>query len=247
MLFDAVGTLIHPWPPVGIAYAQGAAEFGLKLTGDEVTRRFRRAWQESESRLLTSQGLRTSQAAEVDRWRRIVARVFPEAEPLEPLFERLWRHFGEPQHWRLDPAASQILAGLHAAGYVVGLASNFDQRLHGLCRQLSPLDRLSHVFVSSDLGYRKPALKFFRAVERQLNLQPRQLLLVGDDVRNDYHAARRAGWSAWLIAPKGGPPPADLATGAVSRNAGPTWPSKSIDVRDCIRGLAEVARRLGLD
>jgi FMN phosphatase YigB (HAD superfamily) len=54
-------------------------------------------------------------------------------------------------------------------------------------------------YISSQIGHKKPGLEFFRAIERSLQVQPEQILLVGDDLENDYLAACRAGWQALLL------------------------------------------------
>ena len=65
---------------------------------------------------------------------------------------------------------------------------------------VEPLTLADHVFASSELGWRKPAAAFFRAVEQRLGLRPEELLLVGDDPELDVAAALRAGWQARPLA-----------------------------------------------
>jgi putative hydrolase of the HAD superfamily len=82
---------------------------------------------------------------------------------------------------------------------LLGVASNFDDRLDQICQALPPLTRCRHRFVSSRIGWRKPTLDFFAAIAAQFDLAPEQMLLVGDDLENDYLAARAAGWHAVLV------------------------------------------------
>ncbi len=83
----------------------------------------------------------------------------------------------------------------------MALASNFDARLHGICAALPPLDVIDRRFVSSEVAWRKPRREFFAAVGEQLQLPPDEILLVGDDLENDYLGARVAAWQArWLSA-----------------------------------------------
>ena len=85
----------------------------------------------------------------------------------------------------------------------LGVASNFDSRLQTICDALPPLANCPQRFISSQIGFRKPATAFFRALEQQLGLQPAQILLVGDDLDNDYRGARQAGWHAVLLTRRG--------------------------------------------
>ncbi len=198
VLFDAVGTLIHPEPSVAQAYLQAGARYGSQLDEATIAEKFRAAMAgEDEADALLHRG-RTSEQREQLRWRRIVMQVFNDVADRKQLFDDLWRHFAAPTSWRLDPEAPAVLDTLRQRGYVLGIASNFDARLEKICEVIEPL-QTCRVFASSTLGWRKPSPEFFRAIEERLNLRPDELLLVGDDVANDYDAARAAGWRALLI------------------------------------------------
>jgi putative hydrolase of the HAD superfamily len=132
----------------------------------------------------------------MDRWRSIVADVFGGVPETESIFTDLWEHFGRPTSWRPVPSGRELVRASRAAGVPIALASNFDERLLGLATTVEPLTLADHVFASSDLGWRKPAIEFFRAVEERLGLRPHELVLVGDDPELDIAAARRAGWQA---------------------------------------------------
>lgn len=199
VLFDAVGTLIEPCPSVGEAYAAAAACLGLTVATDEVARRFRQAFDAEERFDAETLAGRTDSDRELQRWRRIVGQVYPDAPRPEELFRQLWLHFAEPGHWRLFPDVAPVLEWLDAQGVAWGIASNFDDRLRGICQHLPELSRCQHLFLSSEIGWRKPSPEYFRAVERELRLGPPELLLIGDDVENDFLAVQAAGWgAAWL-------------------------------------------------
>lgn len=199
VLFDAVGTLIFPDPPVATAYAVAGARLGSKLMPDEISRRFRTAFARQEVADAQTYGHRTSEEREKARWQTIVAEVFDDVNDPPALFAALWQHFAEPRHWRLHADAAELWTMHAARGAVPCIASNFDGRLQIICQGLPPLDRCRHVFVSSELGVRKPSPDFFRAIEQRLNLRPNQLLLIGDDWHNDYLAAKAAGWQAQFV------------------------------------------------
>jgi putative hydrolase of the HAD superfamily len=142
----------------------------------------------------------TSEAQERERWRRIVAAVFDDVpDASEVLFDSLWRHFAQPEHWRLYDDAPAVLEELAARGMRLAIASNFDRRLLAICQGHAPLRRCERCFISSEVGYPKPDRRFFTAIESQLGLEPEELLLVGDDWTSDILGARAAGWQAlWL-------------------------------------------------
>lgn len=192
ILFDAVGTLLEPHPPVAEAYWLAGRRFGSRLTKEEIAERFRAAWAKDSRRSLA-----TSEAAERERWRRIVRAIFHElpAEAGEELFSALWGHFAQPNHWRLFADVAPAWRDLSALGLPIGVASNFDARLRTIAAAHAPLATCQTWFISSELGWAKPESGFYAAVEAQLRLSPAEILLIGDDLENDVLAPRRRGWN----------------------------------------------------
>lgn len=201
VVFDVVHTLVEPSPTVAVAYRDAARRHGLEVAPDVIQPRFRAAWRRQEALDAAAMPpFATSRTREMDRWRGIVAEVFGHAPTTEAIFADLWDHFGRPEAWRPVEAGRERIMAARAAGLPIALASNFDERLLGLAKIVAPLTLADHVFASSELGWRKPAVEFFRAVEERLGLPPEELLLVGDDPELDIAAARRAGWQALGVA-----------------------------------------------
>jgi putative hydrolase of the HAD superfamily len=198
VVFDAVGTLIYPNPGVAEAYAAHGARHGSRRGVAEVLAAFRQAFLRQEEWDRQSGGLVTSEAREHKRWRAIVSDTFPDVVDPEPLFDSLWGHFALGRNWALFDDVAACWERLEALGLKLAVASNFDSRLNRICAELPPLNRAA-VFVSSELGWRKPARPFFDAIAGQLALASEELLMVGDDLENDYQAARAAGWQAVLL------------------------------------------------
>lgn len=203
VLFDAVGTLIYSHPPVSTAYAAAGAQFGSRLTETQVAARFRTAFARVEAEDGDRHGHATDEQRERQRWQSIVAEVFDDVAEQGPLFTTLWEHFARPEHWRLFDDVAPAWHALQSRDVLLGVASNFDRRLLQICRGIPPLDACPNVFVSSEIGSRKPGLPFFRAIEQRLGLKPAELLLVGDDPENDERGALAAGWRSLLIDRRG--------------------------------------------
>lgn len=204
VFFDAVGTLIHPAPPAAVAYAAAARRRGSARSVEEVARRFRDAFLREEAADL-AQGLQTSEEREARRWRRIVADVLDDVDDTEGCFAELFAHFARPENWRCGPDVGPVLAELARRGYALGIASNFDGRLHRVAAGLAELRPVSHLVISSEVGWRKPDPAFFAAVTQAACLPPQEVLFVGDDRVNDYEGARAAGLQALLLDPAAPP------------------------------------------
>ncbi len=232
VIFDAVGTLIYPEPSVAAAYAAAARRYGIDLPEPVVRQRFQAAFVRQERLDRERYAGRTNQQREIDRWRSIVDEVFGAPGEADAIFAALWDHFADPGQWRLFADTAPAWEALAARGIVIGIASNFDDRLTTICQSLSPLDGCQHLFVSSQMGWRKPHPHLFAAIADQLALAPHEILLVGDDVENDYRAAQTAGWGALLL---------DRASAGQQTLSVPHAQAK-----DTIRSLHEIAGRWGV-
>jgi putative hydrolase of the HAD superfamily len=198
---DAVGTLIHPEPPAWIVYADVGQRFGSRLGVEEIRTRFRTAFARQE-RLDYECKLRTSEERELRRWRAIVAEVLYDATDSEACFAALYEHFRHPQAWRLISEAAGVIFELKRRGYPLALASNYDQRLRSVAAGMPGLQAIDELVISSEVGWRKPALPFFEAVCQQLRTPAEAVLFIGDDCDNDFDGARRAGLRALLYDPE---------------------------------------------
>lgn len=190
-MFDAVGTLLYPDPPVAEAYHVAGQKFGSRLSMNEIRGRFRAALSVNQAC-----GESTNEARERDRWRRIVRTVIDDVtEGHEALFETLWQHFAQPQHWRTFDDV-EALDELRLRGYRIGIASNFDDRLIRIAAAQPSLAACELIFVSSNVGFTKPDGRFFRTIEERIGVNPSQIALVGDDEISDVQGATQAGWKA---------------------------------------------------
>jgi putative hydrolase of the HAD superfamily len=202
VVFDAVGTLLHPEPPAHRVYAEVGRRRGSRLDDDTIRRRFRAAFARQEE-VDRAAGWRTDEGREVERWRRIVAETLDDLPDPSACFRELYDHFARPSGWRVDADAGPVLSALRARGLTVGVASNFDERLRSVLAGFPLLADLSPVVVSAEVGWRKPAPAFFAVLVGRCEVAAGRVLLVGDDRGNDYYGARAAGLWAVLLDPTG--------------------------------------------
>jgi putative hydrolase of the HAD superfamily len=128
--------------------------------------------------------------------------VLDDVTDRESCFAALFEHFARPEAWRLEGHAAEVIRVLAGQSHVLGLASNYDSRLRTVVAGLPALQRLRHLVISSEIGWRKPAREFFSALQKTVGLPPEQVLYVGDDPVNDYDAAAAAGFRAVLFDPE---------------------------------------------
>ncbi|MBI2803692.1 MAG: HAD-IA family hydrolase [Planctomycetes bacterium] len=201
IVYDAVGTIMHVAPSVQAVYADVARRFGCAMDEAEIRRRFLSAFAEQDL-LDCRSGWQTSEAREHDRWRAIVATVFPDIADADACFHTLFQAFASPDVWAFDPDWLPAAKAMHQRGLRQAVASNFDARLHALIAAMPGANFMERVVVSSEIGWRKPAAEFFTRLLDLLQLPPEEVVFVGDDRVNDFDAARRLGIAAVLLDPR---------------------------------------------
>jgi len=195
--FDAGWTLIAPEPSVGVIYAEIAQNHGIAAEAVELERRFQTAFGQRAAIV----GV-TSEEEERSFWTAVIWEVFDGiacAEDINHIFAALWDTFAESRRWRPLPDAANVIRELRRRGYTVAILSNWDSRLHTVITGLGWTAWLDGIFVSADVGFAKPDRAIFDHAARTLNLQPGELLHVGDNASADGAGAIGAGWNAALI------------------------------------------------
>ena len=201
VFFDAVGTILHPAQPVWETYHKVAKHHGIHLDPSEIGLRLKQSIATREIND-ARQNWQTSEPAEQQRWRNHVAEALGEHPHVDDCFSELWDWYAQRQAWVLAPHVEIVLNQLARLGLVLGMASNFDNRLNAIlqqCPELQPL--MAHCIISSQIGWRKPATQFFADLCAKAGLPAYQILYVGDDPRNDYKGASAAGMNALLYNP----------------------------------------------
>jgi putative hydrolase of the HAD superfamily len=201
VFFDAVGTLLHLSPSAVRVYAEAGAKFGLPLPIDVIRDRFQEAFRQQNTED-SRNGWATSEERELRRWRDIVRFVFQ--DDVTELFSNLWRYFAQPNAWRLFPETGEVLVQLSQRKLILGLASNFDRRLHTVAVGFPELTPLQFRLISSEIGWRKPSPNFFVELVRAADCEAAAVLYVGDDPANDYAGATAAGLQALMLNGDGG-------------------------------------------
>lgn len=190
--FDVGGTLIEPWPSVGHVYAEVAAQFGIAGVAPEaLNRQFAAAWKNRRD-------FDYSRAA----WQGLVNQSFvglwPES-PSQACFEAIYEHFAIAAPWRVFDDVLPVLTALKSRGLMLGVVSNWDERLRPLLRELR-LDIYFDAFaISCESGCAKPATGIFRRAAAELDVPPDCILHIGDSASEDASGGCAAGFSGILL------------------------------------------------
>ena len=94
----------------------------------------------------------------------------------------------------LVPQAKETLEALHQKGYKLYAASNsFGHLQRSRLQHAGVLSFFEDTYISMDIGYDKPDIRFYQEALRRCGLQPQDVLMVGDSMTTDILGAQAAG------------------------------------------------------
>lgn len=200
LLFDAGGTLLHPYPSVGEIYAEVADRYGTRVASQDIQKKFMEEWRRRDG--MSQLTVHVDEKIEKDWWRAIVRDVFAPfglVERFEEFFEELYDLFARPEVWRLYPGAPEVLGELRRRGKRLAIVSNWDSRLFKLCDGLGITGYFEFILASAVFGASKPGPRIFEEALRRLEIEPSQALHIGDSFEDDIKGASAVGIPAVLI------------------------------------------------
>jgi putative hydrolase of the HAD superfamily len=205
VLFDATGTLVELREPVGETYARIAARHGVCLPAWRLEDAFARVLRSAPARVFPGASLAEAARRERDAWRDLVRATFRAADQnarfpaqgsrdsFDACFDALWEHYAEPGAWCAREGAGAALDELARRGLVLGVVSNFDQRLPLVLAGLGLAGRLRAIVLPAHAGAAKPDPRIFAHALAALGLAAHDAVYVGDDAAHDLEGARAAG------------------------------------------------------
>lgn len=123
----------------------------------------------------------------------------------------------------LVDGAIETLEYLKSKGYTLSIISNgFIEVQYTKLRRSGLLPYFSNVFLSEEVGYQKPDIRFFQAVLDRLSATPAECLVIGDNLQTDIQGAQNANMRA------------------IFYNAHPEQPSKNEFSGQIIANLLEI-------
>lgn len=202
VFLDVGGTLLFPEPSAADIFRQALATRGHSVDRDSVSRLLH------TPEMIVSLIRPLTQERVAEYYRSVNARVIEHLgfESDDVMLEEIHHQFSTPVTWKPYPEAVEILKGLRAAGYRLGVISNASPTLPETLRRAGVAPYLDTVTFSSDIGAEKPHPKIFRAAVARAGIPPERALHVGDSYEADYLGARGAGLHAVLLCREGRPP-----------------------------------------
>ncbi|MDE6302219.1 MAG: YjjG family noncanonical pyrimidine nucleotidase [Clostridia bacterium] len=168
--------IIRACEDFNIVYPEKIFDVFVKVTND--------MWRQIQDGELTEERLRQT------RWNKIfdMFGISADGPAFEEVFHRNLRDCAVPVDGAID-----ILNYLHTK-YSVCTASNASFKQQSNRMELVGMSQyIDKMFVSEQLGAQKPSPAFFEACLKQLNLNPQDTIMIGDDIHADMLGAASLG------------------------------------------------------
>ncbi|XP_064405075.1 haloacid dehalogenase-like hydrolase domain-containing protein 3 [Halichondria panicea] len=204
---DITNTCIRIATSPGFHYAKIGREFDLNLDPQQLDSAFRKSFKAhnlSHPCFGAQQGL-TSR----DWWRMVTTELFVQVgvdsnELNEKLATRVFDDFAGPANWEVFPDVEPSLKKIKQAGIVLGVISNFDERLESIITALGIRQYFDFIIASVYTKCAKPNPRIFEmALQECSGIEANASVHVGDDYELDYLAAKNFGMKSLLLVREG--------------------------------------------
>jgi FMN phosphatase YigB (HAD superfamily) len=99
---------------------------------------------------------------------------------------------------KLDWEAFDDSSFLKKINLPIGIASNFSKDLRSIIKNKFG-EIFSHIFISEEMGISKPNTEFYSYIINKLNINPENLLMIGDSIKLDGNPSKLEGINFLLI------------------------------------------------
>ena len=195
IFFDVDFTLIYPGPTFR---AEGYRRFAERhgMTVDES------AFEQAVSRaapLLDGSDDAYDAEIFVKYAAHIIEQMGGRGDSVDACAREVYREWAACQHFELYDDVPGVLRELSASGVRIGLISNSHRCLTSFESHFELRGLIAAAVSSSDHGYLKPHPSIFQAALQMVNVPAADVVMVGDNVRQDIEGAIAAGMRAVLL------------------------------------------------
>jgi putative hydrolase of the HAD superfamily len=196
VFFDAAGTLFRVRGTVGEIYWRLAQPYGLQATPEAIEQAFQEQFANAPILAFPNRTSEEVLAMERRWWEKLMRLVFQEIgmfSRFNDYFNEVYETFKGTESWELYPETMEVLKKLKSEGRYIGVISNFDSRIHDICRALNIFSHLDSITISSRTGWAKPSPEIFSHALKSHGFDFHQAVYIGDEVGDDIEGALAAG------------------------------------------------------
>jgi putative hydrolase of the HAD superfamily len=202
IFFDAGNTLLRPYPSVHDVCTEVFHRNGFHAEEDDIKRAVTSGDRYYEERYWRDDTFWRSEAEAKALWIDLYSLVAAELGingNRRHLANEIYDEFGLHHRWELFHDVEPVLNELKEDGMKLGIISNWDTRLSGICARLGLSDYFDFIISSASVGRFKPDPEIFKMGLARAGVSPEQAVHVGDHYYADILGARSAGVTPVLI------------------------------------------------
>lgn len=202
---DITNTCIRIVSSVGHHYSRAVQNYGVHLDPSQLDKAFYVMFKKMNEELPNFG--REHNITSQDWWQKIVSGTFAavgmkQEGIAQQIGDKLYTDFAGPQNWEVYPDVIPTLQTLKQKGLVLGVISNFDERLKPILRSLKIADLFDFTLASYEVGLCKPDPRLFQLALKMAQVRADQAIHVGDNFELDYKAAGAVGMRSLLLTRK---------------------------------------------
>ena len=204
VFLDVGETMLRVTQP-GATYQTILARHGYDVPADTLNTTIREVFRSLDGELPPVRRPDHTLAPDVARQRRermlagVLERVGVASADTGPLAHAFYMSWLGTDIFQLYPDVPPTLAALRAAGYRLGIVSNWEPRLAQLCESHGIHAHFEFVVCSEVEGYAKPHRRMFERALELARVAPDAVVHVGDSYPEDVEGARAVGIHAVLV------------------------------------------------
>jgi putative hydrolase of the HAD superfamily len=205
VLFDAGETLVHPAPSFPELFTEVLAAAGHDRDPQQVIDASRSVFHRFSEAARDNELWTTSPERSERFWLSVYARMLDELglDGDTGLRDTLYATFTDPASYALFDDVEVTLEALASAALMLGIVSNFEAWLEDLLQSLGVRDAFAVRVISGIEGVEKPDPEIFRRALERLDVDPAEVLYVGDNPEFDVAPAAAVGMTPVLIDRRG--------------------------------------------
>lgn len=203
VFFDMGDTLTTILPSWETLYVNVCAAHGIHVDHDALVKATAAVFGEldaDESRMTYEATAEADQRYYAEINGEILRRAgVPMTDDLRRILDNLQREFETPAHFHLFPDAVPTFETLRAAGYRLGIISNWSWNLPDLCDGLGITHYFDHIVTSARVGSSKPHRAIFDYALNWFGARSEEAVQIGDNAVADVLGAQAIGMHGILI------------------------------------------------
>lgn len=199
ILIDAMNTIFLPKAGRYALYRELLETLGIEANLEDIERVYKekRVFFEDEAAKARERG-ETGDTGIV-LWLKINGQIIQELAPdyvKDSLEMGSWVYeefLGNPRYFMVPDSMRKFLEAIHGKMKIVIVSNQEQAKLRRFISEFNFYRLVDHFYSSEQIGYEKPDPRFFQAVLRATSLDPKRLLMIGNNIKNDLEGASGVG------------------------------------------------------